>query len=191
MAADSAYRGLKLAFLSYVETEKGLAGRGAALVTDHVTKPLEFRCTTPVRPSPVQRTLYGATLRSHIAVDDLVGVPLIGAIQERPQVVIVQDMAFLGLRPNIAHHMVCISKQGERFADESGGNSKESRDPGVLLCDSGRFQPLNAITHWEHSGELSAILEILRPVFSHADLLEPFARIEKAIAEVERQQPGR
>jgi hypothetical protein len=73
-----AHEGLRIAFLSYVETEKGLAGRGAALVTDHVTKPLEFRCTSPIKPNPVQRTLYGETLRSYIAID-LVGQPLIGA----------------------------------------------------------------------------------------------------------------
>ena len=186
MAADTpAHEGLRLAFISYVETETG-----AALITDHVTKPLEFRCTTPVKPNPVQRTLYGATLRAHIAVD-LVGIPLIDAIQEKPQIVIAQDNSFLGLRPKIAHFLVCVAKQGEQFSTESARHLRESTDPGMLVCESGRFQPLSVVTHWKYTGELPAILNILRPVFSVVDLLEPFARIEKAVAEVERQQPGR
>ena len=117
-------QGLRLAFLSYVEIEKGLSGRGAALVTDHVTKPLEFRCTTPIRPNPVQRTLYGATLRPYIAVD-LVGVSLIEAIQEKPQVVIVQDSSFLDLRPKIPYYMVCIAKQGEQPDGAAPGHPKQ------------------------------------------------------------------
>ena len=185
------HEGLRIAFLSYVETEKGLAGRGAVLVTDHVTKPLEFRCTTPIKPNPVQRTLYGETLRSYIAVD-LVGHPLIDAIQEKPQVVIVQDVSFLDLRPKIPYYLVCLGKQGEQFRAPSMNHPKqESTDPGVLVCDSGKFQPLTSITHWKHSSELTAILDVLRPVFAVVDLLEPFARIEKAVAEVDRQQPLR
>src|SRR5713226_6672745 len=160
------HEGLRLAFLSYVETEKGLAGRGAALVTDHVTKPLEFRCTTPIKPNPVQRTLYGETLRSYIATD-LVGHPLIDAIQEKPQVVIVQDLSFLDLRPKIPHYLVCLGKQGEQFRASSMNHPKqESADPGLLVCDSGKFQPLTSITHWKYSSELPAILEVLRPVFA-------------------------
>ena len=192
MATDEpAHEGLRLAFLSYVETEKGLAGRGAALVTDYVTKPLEFRCTTPIKPNPVQRTLYGETLRSYIAVD-LVGHPLIDAIQEKPQVVIVQDMSFLDLRPKIPYYLVCISKQGEQFRTPSALSAEQdTTDPAVLVCDSGKFQPLTSMTHWKHQEDLRAILDVLRPVFAVVDLLEPFARIEKAVAEVDRQQPLR
>lgn len=185
------HEALRLAFLSYVETEKGLAGRGAALVTDHVTKPLEFRCTTPIKPNPVQRTLYGETLRSYIAVD-LVGHPLIDAIQEKPRVVIVQDVSFLDLRPRIPYYLVYIGKQGEQFRGPSTNHPiQESADPGLLVCDSGKFQPLTSMTHWKHYSELPAILDILRPVFAVVDLLEPFTRIEKAVAEVDRQQPLR
>ncbi len=185
------HEGLRLAFLSYVETEKGLTGRGAVLVTDHVTKPLEFRCTSPIKPNPVQRMLYGETLRSYIAID-LVGHPLIDAIQEKPQVVIVQDISFLDLRPKIPYYLVCLSKQGEQFTAPSTNHPKqEAADPGLLVCDSGKFQPLTSITHWKHSGELPAILDDLRPVFAAVDLLEPFTRIEKAVAEVDRQQPLR
>ena len=40
---------------------------------------MEFRCTAPVRPNPLQRTLYGRTLLPHIAVE-LIGAPLRGEL---------------------------------------------------------------------------------------------------------------
>jgi hypothetical protein len=130
-------------------------------------------------------------MRSYIAVD-LVGHPLIDAIQEKPQVVVVQDSSFLELRPKIPYCLVCISKQGEQFRGPSTPNpNHDTGDSALLVCDSGKFQPLSLMTHWKYAGELPAILEILRPVFAAVDLLEPFARIEKAIAEVDRQQPPR
>ena len=64
----------RLAFLGYSEFDKGY--RGGILVTDEWGKPLEFRCTSPVHPNPVQRTLYGQTLLPHIAVE-LIGAPLL------------------------------------------------------------------------------------------------------------------
>ena len=67
----------RLAFLGYSEFDKGY--RGGILVTDEWGKRVEFRCTAPVRPNPVQRTLYGRTLLPHIAVE-LIGAPLRGEL---------------------------------------------------------------------------------------------------------------
>jgi hypothetical protein len=182
--------GIKVAFLSYVELDKGGAGRGAILVTDQATKPVEFRCTTLIRPTAVQRTLYGETLRPHIAVE-LVGRQLMHALEEKPSVVVVKDPMFLELRPNLEVHLVCVRKQGEHMAAPPrgpGGQDPKSED--VLACDSGKFQPLVLTTHWQYGSEMPSALELLRPVFASADLLEPFDRMERAVQEVDRQQSG-
>ena len=73
-----------LAFVTLSEVEDGVL-RGGILVTDAHGKPVEFRCTSPIRPNTVQRTLYGGTLMPHIAVE-LVGKPLIQAVQASPDV---------------------------------------------------------------------------------------------------------
>ena len=54
-----------LAFVALAEVEEGVL-RGGILVTDAQGKPVEFRCTSPIRPNAVQRTLYGGTLMTHI-----------------------------------------------------------------------------------------------------------------------------
>ena len=47
-----------LAFVTLAEVEEGIL-RGGILITDTKGKPVEFRCTFPIRPNAVQRTLYG------------------------------------------------------------------------------------------------------------------------------------
>jgi len=54
---------LTIGFLSSAKFENDSVIRGAILVTDVETKPLEFRVTAPVRPTNFQKTLYGDILR--------------------------------------------------------------------------------------------------------------------------------
>ncbi len=75
----------KVAFLGYLEFVNSASYRGAILVTDDWGKPLEFRCTAPVKPTAVQRTLYGSTLTPHLLVA-LIAKPLMDALNEEPAV---------------------------------------------------------------------------------------------------------
>src|SRR5438552_17261166 len=75
----------KVAFLGYLEFDNSASYRGAILVTDDWGKPLEFRCTPPVKPTAVQRTLYGSTLTSHLLVA-LIEKPLMYSLKEEPAV---------------------------------------------------------------------------------------------------------
>ena len=75
----------KVALLGYLEFDNSASYRGAILVTDDWGKPLEFRCTAPVKPTAVQRTLYGSTLTPHLLVA-LIAKPLMDALNEEPAV---------------------------------------------------------------------------------------------------------
>lgn len=48
----------KLMFLDVALFEDGAAIRGGVLVTDLDTKPYEFRCTSPVRPTHLQSFIW-------------------------------------------------------------------------------------------------------------------------------------
>ena len=99
-STDSPNQGVRVAFLGYMEFDGAAAYRGAILVTDEWGKPLEFRCTAPVKPNAVQRTLYGQTLMPHILVE-LIGVPLYEAVQEKPEIIVIQEGLFFDLRHKI------------------------------------------------------------------------------------------
>ena len=59
---------VRLMFISTKDFADGEAIRGGMLVTDAQTKPLEFRCTDPVRPTSLQKVLYGKMLENHVLV---------------------------------------------------------------------------------------------------------------------------
>jgi len=75
----------KVALVGYLEFDNSGSYRGAILVTDDWGKPLEFRCTAPVKPTAVQRTLYGSTLTPHLLVA-LIVEPLMEALNAEPAV---------------------------------------------------------------------------------------------------------
>jgi len=84
----------KIAFLETYTLENDAGIMGAILVTDADTKPLEFRVTAPIKPTNFQRTLYGDVLLEHI-LTELVSVPLLNAINEEIDLILVRDPLFL------------------------------------------------------------------------------------------------
>ena len=98
-----------IGFLGYREFDDGKAYRGAILVTDESSKPLEFRCTAPVRPTNLQRTLYGKSLLPHI-LTELIAVPLIASMREKPQLILITDDAFFDVRQKIAAPVVRVAR---------------------------------------------------------------------------------
>lgn len=188
MAPETPPTVARIGFLAYVQDPGNGAGRGAILVTDEGTKPLEFRCTTPIRPNPLQRMLYGDTLRSYIAAD-LVGEPLLEAVQEKPSIVLVREPLFLKLHLKGDAEIVCVRRQGAKISEAITEDNGQSRsEPALLNCSTGRFQPLTVTGRSEQSNGFEEALEVLRRVFSNTDLLEPFDRIEKVVAELDRQE---
>ncbi len=89
-----------LAFLDLATFEEGAALRGGCLVTDALTRPLEFRVSGAVRPTSLQKVLYGDTLQEYIC-NDLLGIPLIQSLEVKPEFVLVREAEFLKLRPRV------------------------------------------------------------------------------------------
>src|SRR5574341_358085 len=102
---------LRLMFLASKKFESGKAIRGALLLTDLCTKPVEFRCTNPIRPTSLQSMLYGDTLEEQIMIE-LIGLPLTKSLREQqPHLILVQEGSFLGIRPRIEIPVILITKE--------------------------------------------------------------------------------
>jgi len=172
-----------LAFVTLMEVEDGIL-RGGILVTDDHGKPVEFRCTSPIRPNPVQRTLYGGTLMPHIAVE-LVGKPLVQAVQAALDVVLVQNEEFLSLRTRCDKPLLLARRQGEDM--QLSEDSDKSRPEEVLSSPSGKFAPVVVTCHWDYPNDIAQCKEGLGWMFSNCDLVEPFERVKTALATLHEQ----
>ena len=150
-----------IAFLDIDSFEEESAFRGGILVTDMNTYPLEFRVTTPIRPTPLQATLYGRALKEYIYVE-LVAMSLLQAIRSKPEFVLVVSKRFLNARPKVHLPIFQIVKSDERF---------------------------DLVTHPKYQEELRAAQPLLTQL-NRSLLLEAFSRVRAALQEAHRQRVG-
>lgn len=162
---------MKVCFLEALPLDDG-AVRGCALVTDARTRPLEFRVTEPVVASELQRILYGAVVDEHV-LGDLCAVPLLEALREEPDCVLVRAEALLSLHAPRGVPLLWIGRDADAEPGEVGVQ-------GVVLGYHG-------------DGEDEAIQRVrqaLRSIAEHYDLLEPFERMAHAVGHLHRATAG-
>ena len=162
-----------IGFLGYHAFDDGEAYRGAILVTDESGKPLEFRCTAPVRPTQLQRTLYGKSLLPHV-LTELIGAPLISSVREKPQLILIADEAYFDVRHKVSAPVIRVGRP-------SGAKEKQDDQPKskslLLQSASGKFAQVEIEAHWKFAADLDSSGERLRDLFGRWDLTEPFQRL--------------
>lgn len=194
-----------LLYLDLAVFDDGKVLRGGALVVDATTEPLEFRCTDGVRPTKLQRILWGARLDGYLATD-LVGKPLIKSLRQDVSLVLVREANFLGLREGVDIPVVQLSRDtaiqfteprssdedthregtdhsGDGPADGLGGDS----GPSILTNPSGNFEPIVLRCHDHHREDMELARSVLRPLFLRRDVMEPFERISTALDVIHSQ----
>ena len=176
-----------IVYVDLATFDNGKVLRGGALVVDSSTEPKEFRCTSAVRPTQLQKILWGAQLGTHVA-GNLVGIPLLKALTQAYSLVVVRDKHFVDMRSELEAPVVCLSRhQNIEFGeDDQGGGDRDNSD--MLSNPSGRFEPVVFSCHPDHPDDTKAAREMLAPVFKSRDLMEPFARIESALLTVHENE---
>ena len=136
---------------------------GALMLTDGRARPLHFGYVSPIKPTAIQRILYGPTLREHIKIDVIVS-KLFQGMPQVPQVVFVDSQELLTARRLISSPLAHLARK-EGVKDESTSLS-------ALVYET------NENTHDRDAvGSMIALLE------SRIDLIEPFGRMIEAFKE--------
>lgn len=172
-----------IGFLGYHAFDDGVAYRGAILVTDESGKPLEFRCTAPVRPTQLQRTLYGKSLLPHI-LTELIAAPLIASLREKPQMILISDDHFFDLRCKLAFPVIMVSASKAALRSKNAEHSKTL----LLQSTSGKFSELEIEAHWKFPTDLDLSGERLRDLFGRWNLTEPFQRLVEGLKFVHEER---
>jgi hypothetical protein len=175
-----------LAFLGLYQTLSNDGFIGAILVTDAQGIPKEFRCTHPVKPTSIQKPLYGDALEPYIGVN-LCGVPLFKSIQNSPDLIVVDKDHLLGIRKSNFCPVVSVCRAG-KAADvgsvgRSGNNSKREK----IDSSTGHFQPIEYATHPNFADDTTVARDLLKKIFVYLDPIEPFDRMKKAIETLGKQ----
>lgn len=136
---------------------------GALLVTDSRTRPIHFGYVAPVRPTTMQRVLYGRTLDCHVKIDVIAKKLAAEGLARKPDVVFVDSESLLAARRLFNVPMARLAAKSDAQAGvtistyqyDTGGNTPDA----------------------EYIGRIVATLE------QTVDLLNPFERIREAIKE--------
>ncbi len=166
----------RIGFLTAVEVE-GAGFVGGLLVTNHFGRPLEFQCTTPVKPNKSQEILYGPTLVPYM-LSDLIGKTLIEKVSVKPHIVLTEQSELLSLRENISIPVACVTKEDSDSTSENGfENSQEQTE------DRLQFGKQKLRFHPSHSDDQQIVENSRNELIEEADLTEPFDRIREALNE--------
>ena len=170
-----------VAFYSLEVTSDKSGVLGAILTTDDLGKPEEFRVTFPVKPTAIQKQLYGEALFSHVGVE-LCGIPLYKALQGKPELLIVSDRRFLPISKSVDCRVANLEPAGETFEIEHSSGNGHTEHSETLSSDGGRFKPVQFTWPPEYGeDEIRNTKVMLAKYFQMIDLLEPFDRISGAV----------
>ena len=157
-AIDS--RTFRLGFLAALETDDGAFVAGL-LVTNRYGRPLEFQCTSPVRPTRAQKLLYGNTLRPFL-LGELMGRALLDR---------------LGSPPDLRNHITIPMARVEESPEVP-----EAADQAPPLGRVRMGQRILSI-HTAHQNDITALHQGAAQISADSDLHEPLERVKQALSE--------
>jgi len=134
--------------------------RGGALVTDIYSRPYEFRVTSPIKPTQLQKVLYGKSLVDYM-YGELICTPLLKSLKEAVTLAICRDEHLLVARPGLQFPLIAIKTGGGTFTS----------------CTNKNFS--------NEKAQADILLKLLSQQF---DIFEPFERVKLAVSEANKQK---
>ncbi len=161
---------LRLGFLETMEVE-GRGHVGGLLVTNQHGRPLEFQCTTPVKPNRTQEILYGDTLRPWL-LGELIGGTLLERVGIKPDLIVTSDPDILELRNHTGIPVAVTTAEGKQPKGET------APDASLVRIGTQRLR-----FHDAHQTDITAVSKQRHLISDQADLTEPLERVREALAE--------
>ncbi|MCA9098004.1 MAG: hypothetical protein KDA36_06450 [Planctomycetaceae bacterium] len=175
MTATAKPEQFRLGFLTTLEVpEQGFVG--GLLVTTRHGRPLEFQCTSPVKPNRTVEILYGPSLGPFL-LGELIGKTLIEKVGVKPHLVLTEQEEVLELRNHVGTPIACVDSL-ESPAEEADPNAET---PKLRLGRQFiRFHP----PHLDEDQQV--VTAHMKEITREADLREPFQRVREALLETVR-----
>lgn len=160
--------------------------RGASLIVDFRGIPMDFRYTDPIKPSRLERILYGNALEVYLR-EELILESLVNAVEVKPTLWICRDADLLGPLKALSKGKVLLLAPSNRSPLEVAGNVEPAGEEGVYMLQADSVSaPLRAAFPIQtKEDEIRQVSGVLVEAAKTMELLEPFGRIQKALASLE------
>jgi hypothetical protein len=167
----------KIGYLSLYETEITDSFVGTFLVTNEYGLPLEFKCTHAIKPTAIQKALYGDQLKPFISIN-LCGIPLLNSLQNKPDLIITNHNFILAIRLSINTPTIYIRHAGETLNISS---ADEETPKERIESEVKDFKPIIIACHPDYKNENQQVKQIANQIFANFDIIEPFERMQKSV----------
>ncbi len=156
--------------------------RGAALVTDVRGIPVDFRYTETIKPTRLERILYGNALDTYLK-EELILQSVLESVEITPQLWVCNDEDILNpLKINAKVKAVMLSNSNHEPL-EAIGHVESTSDPGIFWLQTDKAgAPLKLTFPSDtRADEMKMAVTNLIEAAKTMELLEPFGRIQKAL----------
>ncbi|MBQ4431829.1 MAG: hypothetical protein II877_10015, partial [Synergistaceae bacterium] len=145
--------------------------------------PVDFRYTDPVRPTRLERILYGSSLDTYLK-EELMLESLLDSIEVNPQIWLCNDADILDPLREKSRAKTVLAEESSHVPLDAAGHIETTADPGVFLIQATpNGAPLRAeFPAGIRPDEIQQTAEILTESAATMDILEPFARLGKALS---------
>ncbi len=172
---------MQLAYL-LAEAVESSTWAGGLLITDERGLPVDFRYVEPIRPSKLQKLIYGEALKRYLILEAIAGT-LIKAAKPEADWVFTSDPLLLEIDSQVQGRFVVIENgQGTSL---SGVGEWQVDGPGKLAMQVAPEGPaVNLTFHADGEEATEEIAKDLAWLAERLDFTEPLARVQVALKEI-------
>lgn len=170
----------QLAYLLVHADESRSAYVGGVMVTDAYGLPLEFRYTQPIRPTRLQKVLYGGAMDGYIR-RDVIGARLLKDLEHKPTALVVREEPLVPLGLASAFPVLQVFQTNLEPLGPAGTQREvDASSLLVQLVEAGG--PVRITVAKDDKTLLSAARDVLLNASATMDACEPLERVQEAIA---------
>ena len=171
-----------------VEDREGVF-EGAALVVDTRGIPLDFRYTEPVRPTRLERILYGSALDVYLREDVLLK-NLVESVEAKPTLWILRDRDLIrAARRHAKVAAVCLESTSASPLDQVGILEPQGDRTTFLLQADPISAPFRLAVTEDQLSQTQKISADLVAAAEEMELGEPYSRMGKALESIREHEP--
>jgi len=142
---------------------------GGIMVTDPYAIPVEFKYSEPIKPTGLQKILYGNSIEKYLLVD-VIAKKLLQNIEEKPKFILIEDSRLLDIQFKMPIIYITVPTKSSDESKEMKVReelSKEHLESGYDLIFNGTLTSDD--TKW------------LERISDEIDIMEPFHRLKEAL----------
>jgi hypothetical protein len=176
----------QLAYLGVYELGGG-AFAGGLLVCDNRGLPVDFRYVEPIKPTQLQRLIYGEALRRYVMVE-AIGAGLLKDCEANYSVAFVDDELLFELLERCKAPIIKLVKSSRQPLDEMG--KWENNGHGIEFQAADGESPVSLSFP---EGAIVAVDDFMKDLAGLSEtlnILEPIERVKKAVVEVGKMNGG-